>query len=405
MTDAVRRNQKRKPQQTTVQKAQAESQDVPHDLRCQASSWRRDVRRRLFAWFEDHARVLPWRSEPTPYRVWVSEIMLQQTQVATVLPYYERWMRQYPTVVDLANADEADLMRIWEGLGYYRRVRSMHAAAKRVVQEHEGKFPTDFDAVLALPGIGRYTAGAILSIACDQRLPILEGNTQRVFSRWAAMSLTPTETKANKWLWQFSEKLLPQHECGTFNQAAMEIGALVCTPKKPKCDECPIRQLCCTAAAGLQESIPGKITRVKYEDRMEFALVLSRKARGQEGQEYLVRQLPDDARWAGLWDFPRPTEVETKTVDAAARWLEGELGTPVRVGARLKTIRHAVTKFRIQLHVHSASVNSKQTRSKLRDPLWRWVRQDDLANLPMSVTGRKIVHLLAQSEQSFLPLE
>ncbi|MCC9603281.1 A/G-specific adenine glycosylase [Stieleria sp. JC731] len=394
------------PKQPKRQSSPPDFSAVPYDHASDDAKWRSAIRRQLTKWFKVNARVLPWRSEPTPYRVWVSEIMLQQTQVATVLPYYHRWMESYPTVTALADADEADLMRHWEGLGYYRRVRSMHAAAKKIVQEYNGEFPTDANAVLDLPGVGRYTAGAILSIACDQKMPILEGNTVRVFSRWAALKASPTETLANKWLWHFSEQMLPRANFGTFNQAAMELGALVCTPRNPNCDACPILNQCRTAALGLQQEIPGKVKKIKYEDRTEFALVLSRDQASQ--REYLMRKLPDDARWAGLWDFPRPTDVETSTIDCATQWLEDQIGTPVLPGPRLRTIRHGVTKYRIQLHVHAATVKSDSNKtSKTRQfppDQWQWVNQDQLSELPLSVTGRKIADLVVKSEQQFLPL-
>ena len=174
----------------------------PHDPTWRQSSYRSGVRRKLLSWFGKNARELPWRSHPTPYRVWISEIMLQQTQVATVLPYFDRFLNTFPDVQTLADADEQTLMKHWEGLGYYRRARSLHAAAQRIASEFEGHFPTDFDTVLSLPGIGRYTAGAILSISGDQRLPILEGNTQRVFSRWVALRRPVTDPPSTKLLWQ-----------------------------------------------------------------------------------------------------------------------------------------------------------------------------------------------------------
>lgn len=367
------------------------------------SRWRSDLRRKLLAWFAIHARHMPWRSDPKPYHVWVSEIMLQQTQVATVLPYYERWMKSYPTVQHLAAADESELMRHWEGLGYYRRVRSMHAAAQKIMQDHGGKFPLDFDDVLALPGVGRYTAGAVLSISTDAKLPVLEGNTQRVYSRWIALQDSPTDTAANKLLWEFADRILPPRGSGQLNQAAMELGALVCLPKNPGCDRCPVRSHCRTAELGLQDQIPGKIKRIQYEDRTEFALILTKRKRG--GVSYLARPLPDGGRWAGLWDFPRCTESGIESVDAAADWLSGQLGATISAGPRLKTIRHAVTKYRISLHIHQANLAAGQKIvTPAHDSLWRWVTLDELQDLPMSVTGRKIVEFLANDNQTFLPL-
>lgn len=371
----------------------------------QQSKWRSDLRRRLMKWFSQHAREMPWRSDPSPYHVWVSEIMLQQTQVATVLPYYQRWMKRFPSVKKLAEAEESDLMRHWEGLGYYRRVRSMHSAAKQIMEQHGGVFPLHYDAVLALPGIGRYTAGAVLSISDGQRLPVLEGNTQRVYSRWIGLREHPMEKNANALLWELATKMLPQKESGLFNQAAMELGALVCQPKNPSCDICPVLKHCHTAELGLQADIPGKIKKVAYEDRTEFAFVIQHPKRKIDS--FLVRPLPEGGRWAGLWDFPRPTDVKTVTVGDAADWLSGQMETPVQPGLRLKTIRHAVTKYRISLHVHLAEINvatdAKKPVPRIMKP-WKWVTLKEMNDLPMSVTGRKIADFLAKDTQALLPL-
>ena len=182
--------------------------ELPHDTVWLDSNWRSRLRRKLLDWFDQHARVLPWRSNPTPYRVWVSEIMLQQTQVATVLPYFDRFLQSFPSVSALASADEATLLSHWEGLGYYRRARSMHAAARQIVDKHDGVFPDRYEDVLALPGVGRYTAGAVLSISGNQKLPILEGNTQRVFSRWIALRGSIGESETTKFLWDFAQTML-----------------------------------------------------------------------------------------------------------------------------------------------------------------------------------------------------
>jgi A/G-specific adenine glycosylase len=363
-----------------------------HDDIWRDASWRSRVRRRLLDWFGHNARDLPWRRNSTPYRVWVSEVMLQQTQVATVIPYYQRFLKSFPNVHSLADADEQELLSHWEGLGYYRRARSMHAAARQIAESHGGQFPDSFDDVLALPGIGRYTAGAILSISRDMRLPILEGNTQRVFSRWVALRGSATESAASKLLWQFAETMLPRKNPGTFNQAAMELGALVCSPKKPNCDQCPIRGMCRARIAGLQDEIPGKVSRVAYEDRTEFALLVSDQRGKRKRPRYLLRPLPEGGRWAGLWDFPRTTDASFDSAAAAAVELSLCVGAPISPGAKLTTIRHAVTKYRISLHVHFANIEeSKQIPGRP----WRYVSLAEMSKLPMSVTGRRIAKMLA----------
>lgn len=364
-------------------------------------------------WFAKNARDLPWRREPTPYRVWISEIMLQQTQVATVLPYYARFMQAYPSVHELAAADEQVLLSHWEGLGYYRRARSLHAAAKLIVADHDGHFPLKFEDVLALPGIGRYTAGAILSISNGQRQPIVEGNTQRVFSRWIALRGTPADTINNRLLWQVAEKMLPRKDAGTFNQASMELGALICTPKTPACDQCPVAPACRAHQAGLEQEIPGKVTRVTYEDRTEYAMVIEKpvaenlsgpkraKRSGNSERRFLVRPLPEGGRWAGLWDFPRTTQASHADVAEAATQLSAEVGVNLIPGIRLTTVKHAVTKYRISLQVHLAGWREKdETPGKP----WRFATLGELADLPMSVTGRKIVKMLSEDSQRLLTM-
>ena len=377
-----------------------------HDDCWRDADWRKSVRRRLLAWYRRHARDLPWRSDPTPYRVWVSEVMLQQTQVATVIDYYQRFLKSFPDVRALAEADPQVLLSHWEGLGYYRRARSLHGAARQIVEKHDGEFPTTFDEVIALPGIGRYTAGAILSISGDKRLPILEGNTQRVFSRWIALQSPPSDRAATNLLWQVAEEMLPVKRAGVFNQAAMELGALVCSPTAPGCDRCPVSRECRARQAGLQEAIPGKVSQVNYEDRTEYAIVIPQptdvqgrasRAGRRRVRRYLLRKLPEGRRWAGLWDFPRTTEQSFASVDAAAAGLSSEVGVSFSVGRRIATIRHGVTRYRIVLHVHEASWT---------DPLsspprpWRFVSLKQLETLPMSVTGRKIASLLQRQIDS-----
>ncbi len=381
--------------------------DPAHDTVWTDPRWRREVRKRLVEWFAANARTLPWRSEPTPYRVWVSEIMLQQTQVATVLPYFDRFMQTFPDVATLAAADEQTLMRHWEGLGYYRRARSMHAAAAKIVTDHDGEFPVTFDDVVALPGIGRYTAGAILSISKNQHHPILEGNTVRVFARWIALRGPATAPQSTKLLWLVAEAMLPTAKSklapGLLNQAAMELGALVCTPKSPKCKQCPVEKFCRACALGLQSEIPGKVTRIAYENRTEFAFVIEQPEthsvgsgkRQPAGTRYLVRPIPVGSRWAGLYDFPRTIERSIDTVDEAANELRSLWGVPILPGDHLTTIKHAVTKYRISLNVHAARwIDAGQAVAISPPSPWRYVTLSEMADLPMSVTGRKIAKLL-----------
>ena len=327
--------------------------------------------------------------------------MLQQTQVSTVIPYFNRFLERFPTVSDLAACEEADLMRLWEGLGYYRRAKSMHAAAKEIVGQHDAKFPTEFADVIALPGIGRYTAGAILSISMNQKLPILEGNTVRLFTRLIALREPPTEKRSNKLLWNFSEAILPNKNPGVFNQSLMELGALVCVPKKPRCDDCPVIKLCAAHELQIQDQIPGKVSKVKYEERTEYAFVV-RKDSSSKVDRYLMRPLPEGVRWAGLWDFPRPVNESYESVATAAQSMEEELGSVIHPGIRLTRMRHAVTKYKIDLQVFAASLSPENLKTRVRKP-WRFVSIEEMADLPMSVTARRICEFLREETQTTLP--
>jgi A/G-specific adenine glycosylase len=358
------------------------------------SRQRRRLAERLLAWFDSSARDLPWRSTSDLYAIWVSEIMLQQTQVATVITYYQRFMARFPTVASLAAADEHEVLRLWEGLGYYRRARQMHAAARRIAAEHASHFPETFDEVLALPGIGRYTAGAILSIGRDARLPILEANTIRVLSRLAGYRGDTSSTAGQRLLWSVAEQLLPERRSGQFNQALMELGALVCTPKLPECVRCPAQGVCAANQSGLQHSIPAPKRPKAFEDVAETAVVLRRR----DGR-VLLRLRPAGERWSGLWDFPRfalslaATSNREQEVNTQLLRLTGQ-----RAGefTRLATIKHGVTRFRITLQVLQARIARVNSRSLPRDTKFLWLQPHELATRALSTTGRKIARMLSE---------
>lgn len=348
--------------------------------------WFQQFRRRLRGWFAKNARDLPWRRNRDPYAIWISEIMLQQTQVATVKPYFERFLTALPTIAALAQADEQEVLRLWEGLGYYRRARQLHQAARVIVAEHGGEFPRDPQAVRHLPGIGRYTAGAILSIAFDAREPILEANTLRLFSRLLAYRGLPTSTEGGRLLWAMAEAVLPRREAGKFNQALMELGSEVCTPRSPDCPECPVATLCRTNAEGLQAQIPLPKRRPVFEDRHEVAVVVRRR------DGLLMVRCPEGERWAGLWDFPR-FEVQAREaaalVDEIRQKVHQRTGVRVELGQRLTTFKHGVTRFRITLDCYQARyVSGPNGQPGL--PETRWVPPNELGQYPLSTTGRKL---------------
>jgi len=372
----------------------ATAADLPLDL--PDTAWRSRFRARVRRWYTVHARDLPWRGAGDPYAVWVSEIMLQQTQVATVRGYFDRFMEAFPTIAALAAADPARVLRLWEGLGYYRRARQLHAAAKVIVDQHEGRFPQKLEQVQALPGIGRYTAGAILSIAMDQRVPILEANTIRLFARLLALELPVESTAAQKTLWAMAQAVLPRSDVGHFNQALMDLGSLVCVNGQPDCTKCPVHGCCRSREAGIQADLPRKRAKAPTEELHEAVVIVERSGR------WLVRQCGEDERWAGLWDFPRlrlacggsekkKLQGANGRIDTALRrrLVDGVMAlTGVRIAPRehVTTFRHGVTRYRITLDCFRAEYVS----GRLTDPeSMRWVDREELHHLPLSTTGRK----------------
>jgi A/G-specific adenine glycosylase len=314
--------------------------------------------------------------------------MLQQTQVATVVPYFERFVQAFPTLADLAAADEQEVLRRWEGLGYYRRARDLHRTARLLVAEHASRFPDDPAALRRLPGLGQYTCNAVLSQAFDLRLPILEANSQRVLSRFFGRPDDPRRGPARRWLWRAAEELLPRRRAGTFNQALMELGALLCTPTAPKCSECPLAARCAARRDGLQESIPARPPAPTPTAVRETAVVVRRKGR------VLLAQRPEGGRWAGLWEFPHGPLHEGETHEAAADRLLRELtGLRARRGPELMTIRYGITRFQITMVCFEAVHQAGAFRSSFyRQGVW--VRPEELAAYPVSAPQRQLAQAL-----------
>ena len=296
--------------------------------------------RALLAWFEHHGRHdLPWQVAPTAYRIWVSEIMLQQTQVATVIPFYERFMARFPTVGALATAPLDAVLHEWSGLGYYARARNLHRAAKQIRDDHAGQFPRDFDAALALPGIGRSTAGAILALALDERHAILDGNVKRVLARWFAVEGFPGSALVAKQLWQLSERVTPPRDAGAFTQAIMDLGATLCTRAKPACERCPINTGCRARREGRVSQFPGKRPARTRPLRRVWWLIV------RQGTYVLLERRPDTGVWGGLWGFP-----EFANRELAERALEKLSGQPI-ASARLERapiVEHSFSHFDLE---------------------------------------------------------
>ncbi|MBS0204667.1 MAG: A/G-specific adenine glycosylase [Planctomycetes bacterium] len=346
-------------------------------------------RKPLIRWYEQHARDLPWRRTHDPYQIWISEIMLQQTTVTAVIPYFERFLARFPTVHDLAAADEAEVLKLWEGLGYYSRARNIHKAARVVVDRHDGVFPAELAKLQDLPGIGRYTAGAIASFAFDQRAPIVEANTLRLYCRLLGYDGDPRSTAGQQVLWTFAERVLPKSRPGRFNQALMELGATICTPREPACEQCPVSGFCGAFRDQTQASIPQLAKRAQITAITEASIAVRRN------KAYLLRRRSHGERWAGLWDFVRfelPSSVED--LPAIAAEVQQQTGLRIDLGPQLAELKHGVTRYRITLKCFAAESVSGQLRPGEE---WQWVKVADFHEFPLSVTGRKFAKLLAES--------
>ena len=339
-------------------------------------------RRRLAKWYAAHGRALPWRKSRDAYRVWISEIMLQQTTVAAVVPYFEHFLERFPTVTDVARAEERDVLRSWEGLGYYSRARNIHKAARVIVAEFNGEFPDDVTRLQSLPGIGRYTAGAIASFAFGERAPIVEANTLRLYSRLLGYGGDPRSTSGQKLLWAFAELLVPDELPGQFNQALMELGSQVCRVNDPTCQQCPVMQHCRAFAEGTTSDIPRPAKRSAIEAVTEAAVIVRKNGR------VLLRQCRPGERWAGLWDFPRFGLPNGQPEPAHVCELLRELtGVDVEIDADPEELRHSVTRYQIRLLCYRAGHTSGALK---RAAGLKWVPFQRLGEYPLSVTGRKM---------------
>lgn len=357
-------------------------------------NWLRRFRGNLKRWYARHARDLPWRRSRDPYRIWISEIMLQQTTVAAVTPYFERFLERFPTLKALARASEEDVLRLWEGLGYYSRARNIHKAARRLVADFDCQFPADPAQLQELPGIGRYTAGAIASFAFNRPAPIVEANTQRLYCRLLGEDRAPRSSAAQRRLWDFAAAVLPRREPGTFNQALMELGAQVCVPSEPDCPACPVRSCCAAFARGAQSEIPAATPRPEITPLTEAYLAIRRR------RKYFLVRRGENERWAGLWDFPRVPLDDFSAVDSPpeqlhrllAQWAADEIGLRIGSPTMLREVRHSVTRYRIRLLCFEARL--LQCLPSNGNGETRWCHPDDLQELPLSVTGRKLARTL-----------
>lgn len=345
---------------------------------------------RALHWYRENARRLPWRDHPDPYAIWVSEIMLQQTRVETVIPYFERWMERFPTIEKLANASQQQVLGIWEGLGYYSRARNLHRAAQIVVEEYSGELPRDTDLLLRLPGIGRYTAGAIASIAYNLDEPTLDGNIRRVLARVFDVRRPARSKEGESLLWKLATDNLPPGQAGEYNQALMELGATVCTPRAPKCTQCPLADLCLAYSLGLQAERPVKTPKAEIPHHTVTAAILQR-----DGQ-VLIAQRPPEGLLGGMWEFPggkvKPGE---DLVACISREIREELGMEITVGREIGVYQHAYTHFRVTLHAFLCGMNGGEPRNLYHTTL-AWADPIALRDYPMGKIDRQIANELSQ---------
>ncbi|HXV18874.1 MAG TPA: A/G-specific adenine glycosylase, partial [Candidatus Omnitrophota bacterium] len=329
---------------------------------------------KLLAWFEKNKRPLPWRRHYRPYDVWVSEIMLQQTQMDTVLPYFERWMKSFPTLRSLADSDEKKVLKHWEGLGYYSRARNLHYTAKEIIEKHGGHFPDQYESILALKGVGRYTAGAIASIAFNQERPIVDGNVIRVLARLFAIDKAFDQGNNKEIFWSLQEKLIPKGQARFFNQALMELGALVCTPQNPSCVVCPVRTFCKAYANDEVEKYPIRKKRKKMVKVTAAALVL------QKGGKYFIHRRPVGKIMGGLWEFPEWKLAKGQQLPFKRLKLIGQ-------------IKRNYTHHLETLRVFKAPANGLKWINDKKSWESAWVTKDQFHQYPFSSAHLKITKL------------
>lgn len=348
----------------------------------------------LLEWFIKHQAGLPWRNDPRAYHVWLSEIMLQQTQIDTVLPYYKRFLKNYPSIHELAEAPIDDVLKLWEGLGYYSRARNLHQTAQMVVHDYQGEFPDTVEGLLTLPGIGRYTAGAIASIAFGRSEAVLDGNVIRVFTRLLDMDDDVTQTRTKNKLWDIADDWVPESNAGDYNQALMELGQTICRPQNPDCAQCPIQSHCQAFANGTQNDRPVK----KKKPPPPHVDVTAGLIRDDENR-LLISQRPMKGLLGGMWEFPGGKIEAGETLpECLMRELKEELAIKVEVNELFVVVTHAYTHLRITLHAFDCTYlgaippYTEPQLIEARD--WAWVTEDELDNYSFGKADRMVIEAL-----------
>lgn len=354
---------------------------------------RKRFRRALLEWFDDHRRALPWRGVDDPYAVWVSEVMLQQTRVSTVIDYFERWMEQFPTVYSLAEASIEEVLELWSGLGYYRRARYLHRAARQVVDQWDGKLPQTVSGLEELPGVGPYTAGAIASIAFEQVEPVVDGNVMRVISRLEAIEGDPRGAPANERIWEAAGRWVDPDRPGDFNQAMMELGSEVCTTQSPACDRCPVQACCRGWTEGQPQRYPtGSRTTKQRPLRGRCCVVWHDDGTGDK--KFLLRRRPEQGLLAGLWEFPS-CECQGRSwpsVETLKKRLITEAGldgAEVAIDEPVGTVGHVFSHRRLKMKVHHLEIDEHSADREGRQR-WRWVGDEQLSEVASSALLTKV---------------
>ncbi|NLX18266.1 MAG: A/G-specific adenine glycosylase [Desulfobulbus sp.] len=349
-----------------------------------------EIRDRLLTWFAKHQRPFPWRTTYRPYHVWIAEVMAQQTQMERVVLYFQRWVEQFPDVEAVASAPEQKILKAWEGLGYYTRARNIHRTALYLVSSRGGEIPSDYQQLLALPGIGPYTAAAILSIAFNQPYPLIDANVERIFSRLADIDSPLKNAATRKQLTTMAGTLLDREHPRDFNQALMELGALVCTPKKPVCADCPLRMQCRAHRADTVEFRPLPTARGKKIDIVMACCILHK-----DDRIFIQQRLPDDI-WGSLWEFPggRLKEGESP-VEGALREIREETGWQIKQLNFLATVTHFYTRYRVTLHGFHGILHPSCPKPVLTAASqYAWVTLSQLSQYPFPAGHRQLVDIL-----------
>ncbi|MBS1249623.1 MAG: Adenine DNA glycosylase [Chloroflexi bacterium] len=346
---------------------------------------------KLLTWYAENTRDLPWRGMSDPYAVLVSEVMLQQTRVTAVIPYFERWMARFPTLQSLAEASQEEVLSLWEGLGYYRRARALHRAAGMVMEDYGGTLPGDAQTLRTLPGIGRYTAAALASIAFGADEPALDGNIRRVLSRFFNVTIPIHTSAGEKRLWALAGEHLPAH-ASRYNQALMDLGALVCTSRTPNCSRCPVKGGCQARVLGIQEERPVRKAKSPIPHHTVTAAVIPQAGR------VLIARRPPDGLLGGMWEFPGGTQEAGESLSACLRReIQEELGVEIAVGETLGVYDHAYTHFRITLHAFQCQLVTEEIQLREHTD-WKWAGVGELDGYPMGKIDRQIARYLQRNQ-------